>query len=97
MNKKIIGIIGIVAILLFTTVAVPVIAEDNDDSIFGKKRIIAIGTFAHCEEDKVIYGYVLIGFHGLRPFFNSKIQICDDSISRIIMTNHLLNCVYFVE
>jgi hypothetical protein len=86
-----------VAILLLTTVSVPVIAKNNDDNIFGKKRIIAIGTFAHCDEDKVVYGYVLFGFNGLRPFFNKKIQICDDCIARIIMTKHLLNCVYFVE
>ena len=94
MNKKIIGIFGIVMILLFTSITYPVIAENDEDKTLAENHILAIGTFAHCDIDEVVYGYVLIGFDGLTPIFNTNIQIPDDSIQRVTVRNHFLNCVY---
>ena len=97
MNKKIIGIFGIVMILLLTSITLPVMAENDEDKILAENHIIAFGTFAHCDDEEIVYGYVLIGFMGLRPFFNANIQICDDSIQSLTLRNHFVNCVYICD
>ncbi len=97
MNRKIIGIFGILVILLLTTITIPVMAENDEDKISAEKHIIAFGTFSHCEIDEVVYGYVLIGFMGSRLFFNANIQICDDSIQSLTLKDHFLNCVYICD
>ncbi len=97
MNRKIIGIFGILVILLLTTITLPVMAGNDEDKILAEKHILAIGTFSHCDTNEVVYGYVLIGFSGLQPFFNTYIQICDNSIQSIVMTNYFLYCVYNCE
>jgi hypothetical protein len=96
MNKKLIIISGIVLMMALTAVTIPAIAETDDNEKLGRTRITAIGTFAHCDVDGVIYGHIFIGVKGIKPVFNFDIEICDDTIRSIIMTNHLLHCV-FVE
>lgn len=94
MSKKLLIVSGIVLLMVFTAVTMPVVAEPNDEETFGKKtRITAIGTFAHCDVDGVVYGHIFIGFIGIKPVFNFDIQICDDTIGLIIMSNHFLHCV----
>jgi hypothetical protein len=96
MNKKLIVISGIVLMMAFTAVSISAVAELDNKETLGRTRITAIGTFAHCDVDGVIYGHIFIGVKGIKPVFNFDIEICDDTISSIIMTNHLLHCV-FVE
>ncbi|MFE3845557.1 NosD domain-containing protein [Thermoplasmatota archaeon] len=71
--------------------------ENDEDKILAEKHILAIGTFAHCETNEVVYGYVLIGFRGSRLFFNANIEICDDSIQSLTLKDHFLNCVYICD
>ena len=97
MNRKIIGIFGILVILLLTTITLPVIAGNDEDKILAEKHILAIGTFSHCDTNEVVYGYVLIGFIGSGLFFNANIEICDDSIQSITLKDHFLNCVYICD
>jgi len=73
------------------------IAENDENKILTEYKILAFGTFSYCEVNEEVYGYVLIGFSGLQPFFNTNIQICDDSIQRVVMTNYFLYCVYNCE
>ena len=93
MNKKLLVISGIVLIMLLTLATIPVSSDANDSRIFGRKHITAIGTFTHCDTDEVIYGHIFIGFIGIKPVLNLDIEICEDSIKLIIMTNHFLHCV----
>jgi hypothetical protein len=93
MNKKLFVISGLVTMMLFTTITIPIAASSNDEDIIGRTRINAIGTFAHCDTDGIVYGHIFIGFIGIRPVFNLNIEICDDTISSIIMMNHFLHCV----
>jgi hypothetical protein len=93
MNKKVLVITGIVLMMLFTTISIPTIASSNDTETIGRTRINAIGTFAHCDIDGYVYGHIFFGIMGIRPVFNLDIEICDSTISRIIMTNHFLHCV----
>ena len=72
-------------------------AENDEDIILAENHIRAFGTFSHCDDEEVVYGYVLIGFMGSRLFFNANIQICDDSIQSLTLINHILNCVYICD
>ena len=93
MNRKLLVTSGIVLLMVFTAVTIPVAAEQNDEEIIGRTRITAIGTFSHCDVDGVVYGHIFIGFIGIKPVFNLDIEICDDTIGLIIMSNHFLHCV----
>ena len=93
MNKKLFVISGLVIMMLFTTITLPITASSNNEDIVGRTRINAIGTFAHCDTDGIVYGHIFIGFIGIRPVFNLNIEICDDTIRSIIMMNHFLHCV----
>ena len=83
MNKKFFVISIIVLMMLVPTL--PVLADSNETVIFGRIHIRAIGSFSICEEDQVLYGHILVGFIGLKPVFNLDIEICEDSIKRIVM------------
>lgn len=93
MHKKSLLISGLVITLLLTTITIPIIAEPNETEILGRTHIRAIGNFAICEEDNVLYGHIFIGFIGLQPVFNLDIEICEDSIKWIIMTGFSVNGV----
>ena len=54
MNRKIIGIFGILVILLLTTITLPVMAGNDEDKILAEKHILAIGTFSHCDTNEVV-------------------------------------------
>ena len=71
--------------MLFTTFTIPLVAETNDTDLFGKTHIKAIGRFYICEEEQVLYGHILVGRIGLKPVYNLDIEICEDSIRRIVM------------
>jgi hypothetical protein len=62
-----------------------------------ENKILAFGVFSHCEVDEEVFGYILIGFSGLQPIFNTYIQICDTSIQKVIITNYFLYCIYNSE
>ena len=94
MNKKYLGIFGIVLMMLSIAVTLPVVGETNEPEILGRTRILAIGTFAHCDDDQIVYGHIFIGLIGLKPVFNLNIEICDETIKNVVMTNHLLRCVF---
>ena len=95
MKKKFFLISGLVIMFLFTAITIPIVASinENDEEILGRTRINAIGTFAHCDTDGIVYGHIFLGVIGIRPVFNLNIEICDDTISSIIMMNHFLHCV----
>ena len=97
MNKKLIGVFGILFLLLSITITVPADTDNDTNNILAEKKIIAIGSFSHCEVDEEIYGWVLFGFLGLQPLFNTEIHICDESIQNIVITDFFLYCVYYCE
>ena len=74
-----------------------VIVENDENKLLAENKILAFGTFSHCELNEEVLGYILIGFSGLKPFFNAYIKICDDSIQNIVMTKYFLYCVYSCE
>jgi len=104
MNKKILVISGIVLMMLFTTITIPVVAEPNDAGILGRTHIRAIGSFSISEENGNLIGHVFIGFIDFQPVFNLDIEICKDSIKRNVMVGFsvgsgtgnffYLNCVF---
>ena len=85
MNKKILVISGMVLMMLFTTITIPLVAEPNDAGILGRIHIRSIGRFKFCEEDGNLTGHIFIGFIDFKPVFNSDIEICKDCIKRIVM------------
>jgi hypothetical protein len=97
MNKKYVGIFGIVVIMLSTVITFPVIGEINEPESSGKTSYIAIGTFSHCDKDQKIYGHILFGIVGLTPIFNLLTEINDESILHLFMSKHFLYCVIEVE
>jgi len=74
-----------------------VIVENDENNLLAENKILAIGTFSHCDTNEVVYGYVLIGFMGSGLIFNTNIEICDDSIQSITLKDHFLNCVYICD
>jgi hypothetical protein len=64
---------------------IPVLADSNETGIFGRTHIRAIGSFSICEDEQVLYGHIFVGFIGIKPVFNIDIEICEDSIKRIVM------------
>ena len=66
MNKKLLLTSGIALMMVFIAITIPVLAEQNDEEIFGRTRITAIGTFAHCDVDGVVYGLVNVRTDGRR-------------------------------
>ena len=103
MNKKLFIISGLVIMMVLTTITGPVVAKPNEKTILGRTHIRAIGSFAICEEDEVLYGHILIGLMGLKPVFNLDIEYDTDSIRWIVLAGwgvgedvqvyHFLNCV----
>lgn len=83
--KKLIVIFGIIIMMLCAAISFPVTAESDDKGIFGRTHIRAIGSFAICEDEQVLYGHISIGLIGVRPVFNLDIEICEESIKRIVM------------
>jgi hypothetical protein len=93
MNKKMLKISGIIFLFVFSTIAIPVIAEQEYEEKFSVTKITAIGTFTRCDEDKMVYGHIFIGLNGNKPVFNTNIEISTGGIGLIIMTKHFLHCV----
>ena len=89
--KKIVAIFGIITMMLCTSFTIPILAESNNTEIFGRTHIKAIGSFAICEEEQILYGHIFIGRIGFRPVFNLNIEICKDSIKRIVMVGNSIN------
>ena len=60
MNKKLFVISGIIIMMLFTTITIPVVAETNDEGVFGRTHLRAIGRNFHiCDDDGgVIWAYL---------------------------------------
>jgi len=92
MNKEILKISGIIFLLVFTAASIPVIAESNNTDPVGITKITAIGTFARCDQDNIVYGHIFIGLRDNKPVFNEDIEIPANGIGLIIMTNHFLHC-----
>jgi hypothetical protein len=76
-----------------TTITIPISAESNESKVLSRTHIRAIGRFAICEEDNVLYGHIFFGFLGVKPVFNLDIEICQDSIRWIIMSGFSINDV----
>lgn len=93
MNKNILKISGIIFLVVFTAVSIPVFAESNNTDPVGRTKITAIGTFARCDQDEIVYGHIFIGFQDNKPVFNQDIEISASGIGLIVMTNHFLHCV----
>ena len=103
MNKKLFIISGLVVIMILTTITAPIVAKPNEKTILGRTHIRAIGSFAICEEDEVLYGHILIGLIGLKPVFNLDIEYDENSIRWIVLAGwgvgedvqvyHYINCV----
>jgi hypothetical protein len=92
MNKDILKIFVIIFLLVFTAISIPVIAESNNIDPVGITKITAIGSFARCDQDDIVYGHIFIGFKDNKPVFNEDIEISASGIGLIIMTNHFLHC-----
>ena len=81
--------------MLLTTITIPAVAEPNDTGISGRTHIRAIGSNFHtCDDDGGLYGHILIGLIGFKLVFNEDIVIPKENIRWIVMTKHMLNCVY---
>ena len=103
MNKKLFIISGLLTMMLLTTITGQVVAEPNETKILGRTHIKAIGSFAICEEDEILYGHIFIGLIGLKLVFNSNIEYNLNSIRWIVLAGvgvgedvqvyHYLNCV----
>lgn len=97
MKKKLIAIYGIITIIFMVNINGSVIAESDENDISSENKIIALGLFQQCPGNGEVYGYVLIGFSGMQPFFNTYISICHDSIQDVFITNFFLYIVYTCE
>ncbi|MFE3846291.1 hypothetical protein ACFL1L_05495 [Thermoplasmatota archaeon] len=85
MNKKLLGISGIVMMMVITSISTIVVAEPNDTEPLIRTHIRAIGSFSYCDDDEVLYGHIFIGLMGFQPVSNLDIEICGDSIRWVIM------------
>ena len=85
MNKKLLVISGIVLMMFFTTITIPVVSEPNEAGILDRTYIGAIGRFKICEDDGNLTGHIFIGFIDSTPVFNLDIEICQDSIKWVFM------------
>ena len=95
MNKKLLLISGIVLTILLTSATITVISETNEEGLFGRTHLKAIGRNFHiCDEDGGLYGHIFIGLKGFKPIFNEDIYIPAESIRLIIMTRHFVYCIY---
>ena len=93
MKRKLLIISGMVLIMLITSISAIVVAEKNYNKTLGRTHIRAIGRFAICEEDEVLYGYIFFGFIGMQPVFNLDIEYDQDSIKWIVMSGFSINGV----
>ena len=95
MKKNMLLIIGSIIMILLITTAIPVSSELEENGILGRTHIRAIGYNFHiCEDDRGIYGHVIIGFKGLKPVINEDIYIPEDTIRFVVMSKLTLNCIY---
>ena len=78
MNRKLVVIYGMVLMMVITSISTIVVAEPNDTENLGRTHIRAIGSFSICDEEKVLYGHILIGFIGIKPVNNLDIEICEE-------------------
>ena len=79
--------------MLSTLATIPVTSDTNGTAIFGRKHITAIGKFTLSDEDKVVYGHIIIGYIGIKPVFNLDIEFSYDDLVLIVMTKHFIHCV----
>ena len=93
MNRKLLLISGIVLMMVFTTTAIPIVAEANETITLTRVHIRAIGKFAICDDDEVLYGHIFIGFMGLTPIFNEDIEYDTENIRVIVMGGFEVNGV----
>lgn len=93
MKRRLLVISGIVLMMLITSISTIVVAEPNDIDTLGRTHIRAIGRFAICEEDEVLYGHIFFGFIGMQPVFNLDIEYSEDSIKWIVMSGFSINDV----
>ena len=89
--KKILGIFGIASIILMATVTLPVLGETKETVTLDRIHIIAIGTFAKCEENQIVHGRVLIGLIGFELAINKDIEFSLENIKWILMSDHILH------
>ena len=78
--KKIFGVFGIVLILMITALVTPTIGtgfdeEDFEDLEIKWKILIVIGNIGICLKEKVISGFVLIGYTVGETLTNELINI----------------------
>ena len=91
MNKKLFVISSIVLTILLTSVTIPVTSDTTNIEPFGRTRIRAIGRDFHiCEDDRGLYGHVLIGIKGFELIINEDIYIPNEHLRLLIVTNHMI-------
>ena len=96
MNRKLLLILGIILIMISTSLTLPVTSETNEKGLFGRTNLRAIGRNFHiCEEDGGLYGHIFIGLKGFKPVFNQDIYIPEESIRFIFIINSFyVHCKY---
>ena len=95
MKRNIIFIIGTIIMMLLITTAIPVSSELEENGILGRKHIRAIGyNFHFNDDDRAIYGHILIGFKGIKIVYDEDIFIPEDAIRFVVMSQLTLNCIY---
>ena len=93
MNRKLLLISGIVLMMVFTTTAIPIVAETNETKTLTRVHIRAIGKFAICQDEEILYGHIFIGFKGLIPIFNQDIEYDTENVRFIVMGGFEVNGV----
>lgn len=92
--KKIIGVSGILLVILIPVIANPILAvnmvdHDADELELRWKLLIAIGRVNISFDDKVLYGFVLVGYTNGETLIFESINIPFDGIP-LFINNGLL-------
>ena len=79
--------------MLITSVSTIVVAEPNETKTLTRVHIRAIGKFAICQDEEILYGHIFIGFKGLIPIINQDIEYDTENVRFIIMGGFEVNGV----
>ena len=91
MRKKLIIISGFVLMMFLATTIIPAVVKSEEYIINTRTHIRAIGNFAICEEENILYGHIFVGLYGLQPVFNLDIEISQYNIKWIVMSGFSIN------
>ena len=95
MKKKLFILYGFLIIILLILIPLSIASEINNNEIFGRTHLRAIGRYFHiCDEDGGLYGHIFLGLNRFKLVFNEEIYMPKENIKWIIITKNIVNCVY---